>query len=249
MSAHRKETSPRLRPRVRRIAAASVSTLITTVALLGAAGIIPLGGAGSAATRDLADQVVGLGAPQDPGTGTRGTSGTGKASSTSAASSSRSGTSSTGSSTAKKSARSQPSSTKKQSTQLPDSSGAGRRVVFSKSAQRVWLVDAKGVPVATYLVSGSVTDNLSPGKYHVYSRSRWAVGVDDSGVMQYFVRFAHGPNAAIGFHSIPKKLGHPLQTISQLGTPQSHGCIRQKLADAARMWNFAKTGTAVVVLA
>jgi hypothetical protein len=132
---------------------------------------------------------------------------------------------------------------------LPVASGSGKRVVFSKSAQRVWLVNGTGTAVSTYLVSGSLTDNLHPGSYHVYSRSRWAVGVSDSGVMQYFVRFAHGPHAAIGFHSIPSKLGTPLQKLSQLGTPQSHGCIRQKLTDAEKMWNFAKDGTAVVVMA
>jgi lipoprotein-anchoring transpeptidase ErfK/SrfK len=94
-----------------------------------------------------------------------------------------------------------------------------------------------------------VTNNLRPGRYDVYSRSRWAVGIEDSGVMQYFVRFAHGPNAAIGFHSIPTKNGAPLQTVAQLGTPQSHGCIRQKLTDAQRMWAFAGVGTDVVVVA
>jgi lipoprotein-anchoring transpeptidase ErfK/SrfK len=135
------------------------------------------------------------------------------------------------------------------STALPADSGTGRRVVFSKTAQRVWLVDAKGAIASTYLVSGSVTDNLRPGSYAVYSRSRWAVGVQDSGVMQYFVRFAHGAHAAIGFHSIPTKNGRPLQTVAQLGTPQSHGCIRQKSADAVRMWDFAGVGTDVVVVA
>lgn len=122
-------------------------------------------------------------------------------------------------------------------------------MVFAKGDQRVWLVDKDGTPVSTYLVSGSLTGNLTPGRYEVYSRSRWAVGIEDSGVMQYFVRFAHGSNAAIGFHSIPSKNGTPLQKLSQLGTPQSHGCIRQKLADAEQMWNFAKNGTAVVVIA
>jgi lipoprotein-anchoring transpeptidase ErfK/SrfK len=97
-------------------------------------------------------------------------------------------------------------------------------------------------------VSGSVTDNRAPGTYAVYSRSRWAVGIEDSGVMQYFVRFAHGANAAIGFHSIPTKNGTPLQSVAQLGTPQSHGCIRQRLSDAERMWEFAGVGTPVVVV-
>ncbi|MFL6105873.1 MAG: L,D-transpeptidase [Marmoricola sp.] len=247
MSAHRKETPVRVRPRMRRIAAASVSTAITTVALLGAAGVIPLGGAGSAATRDLADQVIGVGAPQDPGSVSAKSS---QGDSTPGGSSTPAGT------TAGKTA-SNPAQTSAEkiaplttaSTALPAASGSGKRVVFSKSQQRVWLVDSHGAPITTYLVSGSVTNNLAPGGYHVYSRSRWAVGVDDSGVMQYFVRFAHGPSAAIGFHSIPTKLGKPLQSVGQLGTPRSHGCIRQKLTDAERMWSFAKTGTPVVVLA
>ena len=226
MSAHRKETNRRVRPRVRRIAAATVSAAITSVALLGAVGVIPLGGAGTAATKDLADHVIGVGAPQSP------------EQHSAELASGRTTTSSKHTSTSSVSANA-----------LPAASGSGTRVVFSKSRQRVWLVGAHGTPLATYLVSGSVTNNLTPGTYHVYSRSRWAVGVDDSGVMQYFVRFAHGQQAAIGFHSIPSKLGVPLQKLSQLGTPQSHGCIRQKLTDAERMWDFAKTGTSVVVLA
>jgi hypothetical protein len=134
-------------------------------------------------------------------------------------------------------------------TDLPADTGWGKRIVFDMSDQRVWLVDPGDKVRSTYLVSGSVTDNLKPGAYAVYSRSRWAVGVDDSGTMQYFVRFTHGDNAAIGFHSIPTKNGHLLQTRAQLGSPQSHGCIRQALPDAIRLWTFAPVGTKVVVTA
>jgi lipoprotein-anchoring transpeptidase ErfK/SrfK len=130
---------------------------------------------------------------------------------------------------------------------LPDESGTGKRVVFDISDQRVWLVDKGDEVRRTYLVSGSLTDNLGPGTYTVYSRSRHAVGIDDSGVMEYFTRFTRGVNAAIGFHSIPTKDGRPLQTEKQLGTPQSHGCIRQALPDAKRLWGFAPVGTKVVV--
>lgn len=132
---------------------------------------------------------------------------------------------------------------------LPEHSGSGRRVVFDISGQRVWLVDARNAVRSTYLVSGSLTDNLRPGTFEVYSRSRSAVGISDSGVMQYFVRFTHGRHAAIGFHSIPTKDGRPLQTRAQLGTPQSHGCIRQAMPDARRLWAFAPIGTKVVVTA
>jgi lipoprotein-anchoring transpeptidase ErfK/SrfK len=132
---------------------------------------------------------------------------------------------------------------------LPSGSGAGRRAVFSIGRQRVWIVDAADHVARTYLVSGSVTDNLHPGTYSVYSRSTNAIGVDDSGTMRWFVRFAHGASAAIGFHDIPIKDGRPLQTLAELGTPQSHGCIRQKESDALAMWAFAQLGTEVVVTA
>jgi lipoprotein-anchoring transpeptidase ErfK/SrfK len=135
-------------------------------------------------------------------------------------------------------------------TALPADSGSGRRIVYSQPLQRVWLVSNSADEVKrTYLVSGSIYDNLQPGAYSVYSRSRWAVGVDDSGVMQYFVRFTRGPTgAAIGFHSIPTKDGKLLQSTAQLGTAQSHGCIRQWLPDAVALWHFAPVGTKVVVV-
>jgi lipoprotein-anchoring transpeptidase ErfK/SrfK len=136
-------------------------------------------------------------------------------------------------------------------TALPDGSGTGKRAVFDQSRQRVWIVDDSGTVERTYPVSGSDEDNLRPGTYHVYGKSRWAVGIDDSGVMQYFVRFAHGTDngASIGFHTIPTKHGKALQTVAQLGERLSHGCIRQKNADAIAMWDFATVGTKVVVVA
>lgn len=137
-----------------------------------------------------------------------------------------------------------------ETTGLPPRSGKGRRIVFSESRQRVWLVDSDGGVQQTYLVSGSIEDNLEPGTYAVYSRSRNAVGIDDSGTMEYFVRFTQGTRgAAIGFHTIPVDDGAPVQTLKQLGTPLSHGCIRQKRADAIDLWDFAPIGTTVVVTA
>lgn len=135
-------------------------------------------------------------------------------------------------------------------TALPAGSGQGRRIVFSESRQRVWLVDAASEVVRTYLVSGSVYDNLDPGTFSVYSRSEAAVGIDDSGTMMYFVRFTTGDaGAAIGFHDIPIDEGAPVQSIADLGTPQSHGCIRQRRQDAIALWHFAPIGTTVVVTA
>ncbi len=131
---------------------------------------------------------------------------------------------------------------------LPADSGEGRRIVLDLSGQRVWLVDDEEEVLRSYLVSGSVSDNLRPGSFEVYSRSRHATGIDGSS-MGFMVRFTRGDNAAIGFHDIPVMDGEPMQTRDQLGTPLSHGCVRQAREDAKALWRFAPVGTPVVVTA
>ena len=39
------------------------------------------------------------------------------------------------------------------------------------------------------------------------------------------------------------------QTVDELGTPQSHGCVRQERDDAIALWEFAPIGTEVEVTA
>ena len=90
----------------------------------------------------------------------------------------------------------------KESDTLPAGSGQGRRIVFSETAQRVWLVADGGNVERTYLVSGSKFDNLNPGTYTVQSKARHATALDYSGSMEYFVRFATGYTAPIGFHTV-----------------------------------------------
>lgn len=227
MSRHRSEPPQRVHVRLGRLAAAGASLAVTTVALLGGVGVIPFGAGNAAADEPLRGTALHHRASTPQVTVPTATP--------------------TPSQTPSPSPT--PSITVPSSTALPAASGSGRRAVFSISRQRVWLVDARGKAFSTYLASGSLTDNLKPGSYHVFSRQRWAIGVDDSGKMEYFVAFAHGQEAAIGFHSIPTKNGKPLQTLAQLGTQQSHGCIRQKLSDAVRMWSFGQVGTVVVVVA
>jgi lipoprotein-anchoring transpeptidase ErfK/SrfK len=232
MSKHRQT---KVRPRYGRLASAGASVAVTAIALLGGTGVLPVssGGAAAQASNDVSVQAAPRtqGAQQPQG-GTSGqtpkTKGTGL-----------------GASADSSESRVDP----KLDTALPADSGTGKRVVFSQSRQRVWLVSADGDEVLrTYPVSGSTYDNLHPGTFNVYSRSEDAWGVDDSGSMKYFVRFTQGDTgAAIGFHDIPIKDGRPIQTEAQLGTPMSHGCIRQRRADAIALWKFAPLGTTVVV--
>jgi lipoprotein-anchoring transpeptidase ErfK/SrfK len=132
---------------------------------------------------------------------------------------------------------------------LPAHSGSGRRIVYSRSQQRVWAVDASGRVVNTHRVSGRLHEP-SAGTYRVYSRSRSTYSIDNPAVTwNYMVRFAKGPDGGnIGFHEIPTKRGQPLQSTAQLGQPLSAGCVRQAHADAVFVWNWAGIGTKVVVL-
>jgi lipoprotein-anchoring transpeptidase ErfK/SrfK len=220
-----------VRPRYGRLTALGASLAVTAIAVLGSFGVLPFSDQdGAAAQRSPANP-----AAADIGKAAEPPSDDAPPSETTQPSRSADSTDS-----AVDPAR---------DTTVPADSGEGRRVVFSQSRQRVWLIGAKGKVQRTYLVSGSVYDNLDPGSYQVYSRSEQAWGIDDSGTMKYFVRFAQGDRAAIGFHDIPVDDGKPVQTLGELGTPLSHGCIRQKEGDAIALWEFAPIGTDVVVTA
>jgi lipoprotein-anchoring transpeptidase ErfK/SrfK len=222
-----RRAAPRTRLRYLRISAAGGSLLVTLVALLGGVGILPTNHPATAAASDSTNQASSVSGGADGAVQLAGSP----------------------TSSLPKTSRDHGTSNAPRVPVLPASSGSGRRIVFDMTAQRVWLVNAAGKVKRTYLVSGSVTDNLKPGSYAVYSRSVHALGVDNSGTMQYMVRFTQGHNAAIGFHDIPIKDGKLVQTRGQLGTPESHGCIRQWRPDAKALWNFAPIGTTVDVLA
>jgi lipoprotein-anchoring transpeptidase ErfK/SrfK len=236
------------RPRYDRISAAGVAALVTLVAVLGGLGVLPTAEASASAR-------PGAGVPASSTTrlpaGAASTTPSAQPPSTPGAEPSRGAIALAGGVTSSK-----PSSARTAGQDavpgVPADSGSGRRVVFDMTHQRVWLVGRHAghdVVRRTYLVSGSVTGNLRPGSYAVYSKSMDAVGVDDSGTMHYMVRFAHGGSAAIGFHDIPVWNGARVQTRDALGTPQSHGCIRQWRPDARALWRFTSVGSKVVAVA
>lgn len=136
-------------------------------------------------------------------------------------------------------------------TMLPFASGEGRRAVYSKSAQRVWAVDANGTVLKTHRVSGKLRwCDPRVGTYSVWSRSISTYAIQNPTIKWgYMVRFTKGCNGGnIGFHEIPSQYGRPVQSIAQLGQPLSGGCVRQAKSDAIWMWNWAQIGTKVVVL-
>ena len=242
--------TPELKPRYGRITAFGTSTLVCGLTFLGGLGVLPTGTSPAQAaprahraetgTLELSGSVTRVG-------GSIGATATGSQSGLSAPAEQTERTEPTGrslpevpddASTAAKDAAEFP---------VPEDSGEGRRVVFDLQQQRVWLVKGNEKVKRTYLASGSVSDNLQPGTFEVYSRSENATGIDGT-TMRWMVRFTRGDNAAIGFHDLPLgDDGRPVQRLRDLGTPLSHGCIRQAPGDARALWRFAPVGTEVVV--
>jgi hypothetical protein len=131
---------------------------------------------------------------------------------------------------------------------VPANSGSGRRVVYSKSIQRVWMIDENELIDNTHRVSGR-PDSPPLGTFEVYSRSTTTCAILHPDIcMRWMVRFAHKGSNNIGFHEIPRRNGVPLQTNDQLGLALSGGCVRQSTEDAIIMWDWAQLGTVVVVV-
>ena len=86
----------------------------------------------------------------------------------------------------------------------------------------------------------------------MFSRSGYTCNIKNPAICwRYMVRFAKGGQGDnIGFHEIPTNTdtGYKVQSIWQLGTPLSGGCVRQSTPDAQYIWGWAPVGTKVVVL-
>ena len=133
---------------------------------------------------------------------------------------------------------------------LPENSGTGRRIVYSRAGQRVWAVDEDGRIVRSYLVSGSKFGNEVPGTHHVYSKSERTTAWNGKAYLYKMIRYYRTDIGHIGFHAIPRHVedGSAYQTDAELGTRLSGGCQRQADLDAAFLWAWADVGTKVVVV-
>jgi hypothetical protein len=127
--------------------------------------------------------------------------------------------------------------------------GNGKRIIYSNSEQRVWLIDSNNVLVDTYLVSGRIGIPHN-GTYSVFSKSVNAWAPYGGITMKHMVRFVRpgtwGNQWSYGFHSIPEYSdGRPLQTEAQMGTHRSGGCVRQPNHKAYALFQWAGIGTTV----
>jgi hypothetical protein len=130
----------------------------------------------------------------------------------------------------------------------PPNSGAGRRIVYCNSCQRVWLVEEPDYVFATFAVSGR-RGTPRPGEYHVFRKLEMGRSKAHPDLrLPYFVGFAWGSTTDIGFHGIPLRPdGSQIESDAQLGQPLSSGCVRENQWAAHLVYDWAEEGTTVVV--
>ncbi|WP_194917240.1 hypothetical protein [Catenulispora rubra] len=130
---------------------------------------------------------------------------------------------------------------------LPASSGKGKRVVYSLSKSRIWLVgDDEKVQLSAQAVSGTVVPDA--GNYEVGKWYATHQGADGAAV-QYEVLWGSKKSGAneFAFDAIASLPGDQLPSKPASGTRT--GGVRLTQNDAHAVWQFATTkGTAVVVV-
>jgi hypothetical protein len=123
---------------------------------------------------------------------------------------------------------------------LPAASGAGERVVYTLSGDRVWLVGRGDKVRRTFAVAPGSVDP-APGSYTVTSRSNSVTGTDGTPV-EHVVRFTTVDGLPIGFSAAVNHVPPPVDPSTRTGG------IRESRADGAAMWQFATIGAKVVVV-
>ncbi|WP_371484564.1 hypothetical protein [Kitasatospora sp. NBC_00315] len=126
---------------------------------------------------------------------------------------------------------------------VPAASGAGLRVVYSLGSHHVWLVDPKKTPQvqgAFTVTPGAVEPPV--GVYSVYSRKAATTGSDGKQI-EHVVLFTQQNGIVFGFSAA-------VDGATPTADPAAKtGGIRQSRQNGQLLWDFAPTGTKVVVVA
>jgi hypothetical protein len=122
---------------------------------------------------------------------------------------------------------------------VPPHSNTGKRIVYSLSQRRVWVVPRSG-PTSTFLVQPG-TVPAKPGTYYVSLRRPTGVGADGVQI-EHTVFFEYTAETWVAFSApVDDQVKAPSATLHT-------GAIRAHRADETKIWNNTVNGSTVVVL-
>lgn len=122
---------------------------------------------------------------------------------------------------------------------VPQGGDTGKRIVYSISQHRVWVVPKSG-PVSTFLAQpGTVPP--TPGVYYVSKRVESSTGSDGAQI-EHVVFFEYSAETWVAFSApVDDKVTPPPSSLRT-------GAIRLHRADALKLWNNTVRGSTVVVV-
>jgi len=135
--------------------------------------------------------------------------------------------------------------------QYPKSAAAsGKKIVIDISEQKLTLFE-NGRPISVRAVSTGKPSMPTPlGTFYTRNKIQTAYSRAYGLYMEYWMAFS--PDGRYGIHSLPywrlKNGGRLYEGANHLGTPVSHGCIRQSLANAKSLYDWAPVGTPVAIV-
>jgi lipoprotein-anchoring transpeptidase ErfK/SrfK len=137
-------------------------------------------------------------------------------------------------------------------TTAPQSAAAaGKSIVVNLKKQRLYMYQY-GHLVGVHVVSTGKWGMPTPtGTFKTKNKIANAYSKAYGLYMEWWMAIT--PDGKIGLHSLPywklKNGGKLYEGASHLGTPVSHGCIRQSYAEAKALYDWAPIGTPVTVVA
>ncbi len=124
----------------------------------------------------------------------------------------------------------------------------GKKILVNLKKQEMYLVE-NGVTISTRRISSGKWSTPTPvGTYKTRNKITVAYSRPYKLYMEYWMAIT--PDGKYGLHSLPywkTKKGKLYEGAAHIGTPVSHGCIRQTVADAKSLYEWAPVGTPVVI--
>lgn len=127
--------------------------------------------------------------------------------------------------------------------------GKGKRIEIDLSEQKLKMIENGKVISIRSISSGKASMPTPTGEFKTRNKIVSAYSKPYDLYMEYWMAFS--TDGSYGLHSLPywktKNGGRYYEGASHIGTPVSHGCIRQTLAEAKSLYDWAPVGTPVKI--
>lgn len=126
--------------------------------------------------------------------------------------------------------------------------GKGKRIEIDLSEQKLKMIENGKVISIRSISSGKASMPTPVGEFKTRNKIVTAYSKPYALYMEYWMAFS--ADGSYGLHSLPywkTKTGRIYEGASHIGTPVSHGCIRQTLAEAKSLYEWAPVGTPVII--